>query len=96
MSFAIVETLPGGGSRLIASEATLLQAIARSLDQLDTVDLLELQRKYVPEARLAAVASQERTRPVKLPEPTAVVPAAAIRREFNAAAVEAGGEGELD
>jgi hypothetical protein len=95
MSFAIVETLPGDGSRLISAESSLLMAIVGSLDQLDTVDLAELQRRYVPEARAKAVNDESRTRPVKLPG-TAVVPAAAIRREFDAAAVEASGEGELD
>lgn len=90
MPFAILETIPNGESRFIATEETLFAAIVHALDDesLDTVDLWKLQRVHVPDARLKAANSESRTRPVRLAEKTTVVSAAQIRRE-HVAAVEA-------
>ena len=98
MPFIVMQTVDGRTSRLIAHEGTLLQAIAGSLDELDTVDLLELLRNYVPAARLKALNDESRTRPVRLrpDEPTIAVSVGEIQRELTEAAAEANAEGELD
>lgn len=81
-------------------EGTALMAIIAPgglLDSCDSVDVYELAVHYVPRARQQAVASEARTRPVRLPQKdTQVIPAGVIRREFAKAHAEhndLGGEG---
>jgi hypothetical protein len=99
MAFIVLQTeADGTPARQIANEPTLLQAIVRALDDeaIDTVDLRELQQRYVPEARLKAVGSESRTRRVRLPEPTAVIPRGVVHREYIQALDAASAEREQD
>lgn len=67
--FVILEVLDDGcTTRPVADGATLLEAIILGLERLDTVDIHELQANYLPRARQQALASEQRTRRVRLAE----------------------------
>lgn len=75
-----------------------MTTIVRLLDQLTTMEIHELQTVHLPRARQEALASMERTTPVRPRESakTIAVEPAAIQRSFEKAFVETHGEGELD
>lgn len=87
----------GAVSGFLVASGDTLSVIVDLLRRLDSVEIHRLQTEYLPKARIAALSDESRTRPVKLAVPpqtvdecTVAVPVDSIRRDYEAAQVEAG------